>query len=80
MQGRINHGALYALYNAGAPLVRGAEIEKPKVSMGKRREEVPLPQPIMGLGKRHCVRVCRKLPRWGPGHSPGRKRVFELEI
>ena len=39
-------------------------------------EGCPPPQPTRGLGER-C-----KLPQWGPGQSPGQKRIlmhFELE-
>ena len=37
---------------------------------------IPFPSRLGGLGER------RKLPQWGPGRSPGRKRIlvhFELE-
>jgi len=57
--------------NLGA---EGAEIETPR-GEGNGEQGCPLPSRLGGLGKR------RKLPQWGPGQSPDRKRVFEyLEL
>jgi len=48
---------------------RGAEIE---IKGGKEwGKGVPLPSQLGDLGER------RKLPRRGPGQSPGRKRILE---
>ena len=48
----------------------------PKASRGEGNGGVPLPSRLEGLGER------RKLPRRGPGRSPGQKRIlvyFEVE-
>jgi len=46
----------------------GVRIEAPR-GRGMGRECTP-PQPTRGSGER------RELPQWGPGQSPGRKRIW----